>query len=100
MMCLAASYNLLGLRGNMKKRRNNSINAGPHLVLGAIIVDDARRFILDCVNLPWAIGLPRTRHRFEDWVKRWKDVFIFESRDDNGALNTKQISKEWLQRFA
>src|SRR6476659_10173451 len=83
----------------MKRVQKKSIRPDSRLVLGAISVEDARRFVLDCANLPWRIDTPKDRPRFEDWLKRWKNMFTYRKEDDQGHWITLQIPNDWLEQF-
>jgi hypothetical protein len=73
----------------------NSPKKTEHQILGILPVNEAKDFLLECVNLPNPIDYPDHRPHFDRWLRRWQRVFTFESEG-----KPAQISRERLEQFA
>jgi hypothetical protein len=78
-------------------------------VLGVLSVDEAKRFLLDCINLPWSVNYPEHRDHFERWLRRWQRLLTYkvelEVEDDDSAESqvqweNQQVPREQLELFA
>jgi len=80
--------------------KTNSPERHENQVLGILPVAQVQNFVLDSVNLPWAIDYPGYRPHFERWLRRWSSLFSFKTEDDQGKLRINEIPKDRLAGFA
>ena len=80
--------------------RGNSPEKSLDQVLGVLSVEKAKEFLLDSLNLPWAVTYPDHRDTFNVWLRRWQRVFTFRIEEEDGNRQTKVITGEQLEQFA
>jgi hypothetical protein len=73
--------------------RVNSPKKAADQVLGMIPVEEAKNFLMECLNLPDPINYPDHRPHFERWLRRWQRLFTFQSEDERGNWQTQLIPK-------
>lgn len=64
-------------------------------VLGALSVEEARTFLIECANLPDADH----QQRFNRWLVRWQHFFNFQTKVEDGTWRHRNIEKEQLVHF-
>ncbi|MFZ0915029.1 MAG: hypothetical protein WBQ76_13940 [Candidatus Korobacteraceae bacterium] len=69
-------------------------------VLGMLSVDETKAFLLDSINLPWAVDYPEARPHFERWLKRWQRLFTYKAETEDAKWKTMQVPREPLELFA
>lgn len=87
--------------------RRNSPKKSSDQVLGVIAVEQAKEFLTDSLNLPWAHSYPGYRAHFERWLNRWERWFTFrreaeiaDGEDTRVEWETVPISRKHLDKFA
>ena len=80
--------------------RGNSPEKSLDQVLGVLSVEKAKEFLMDSLNLPWAVTYPDHRDTFNVWLRRWQRVFTFRIEEEDGNRQTKVITREQLEQFA
>ena len=69
-------------------------------VLGVLSVDDGRKFLMDCLNLPNPIDCEDSRPHFDRWVRRWGKLLTFRYEDVHGASEMRPVPPAQLEDFA
>jgi hypothetical protein len=69
-------------------------------VLGVLSVKETKGFLMDSLNLPWAVTYPDHRDYFEFWLNKWQRWFTFQRLTESGDRETAQIPRERLETFA
>lgn len=80
-------------------------------ILGTLSVVDAKKFLLDCVNLPnplatfvrlsnapFATRSDASPH-LDRWLLRWQRLFTFQSESKDGKWRTMEVPRKPLERF-